>query len=233
MWSYLFGGKGESKEAPKKAIIALREQINMLTKKQNHLYTQMDDLDAQARKFIATDKTKAKNALKRKKILETEATKITSQIDSLENQLRSIENANLNLETMKAMKQGAKAMKQIHGGITVDRVDETMDEIREQQELSEEISEAISRSYQVDNVDEDELEEELEALQQEQIDEQLIKQQNVATPAQRQQAAPVQSQVKLPDAPNTSIRESKTRQEEEEEDEDEKALKALQAEMGL
>ncbi|KAH3678245.1 hypothetical protein WICPIJ_008880 [Wickerhamomyces pijperi] len=230
MWSYLFGGKGDTKEAPKKAIIALREQINMLTKKQNHLYTQMDDLDAQARKFIATDKTKAKNALKRKKILETEATKITSQIDSLENQLRSIENANLNLETMKAMKQGAKAMKQIHGGITVDKVDDTMDEIREQQELSEEISEAISRSYQVDNVDEDELEDELEALQQEQIDEQLIKQQKTtAAPVQRQ----AQPQVKLPDAPNTSIRETKTRQEEEEEDEDEKALKALQAEMGL
>ncbi|KAH3680770.1 hypothetical protein WICMUC_000121 [Wickerhamomyces mucosus] len=226
MWGYLFGSKSNDKETPKKAIVGLREQINMLNKKQNHLYTQVDDLDGQARKFISTDKTKAKNALKRKKLLENEAIKITSQIDALENQLRSIESANLNLETMKAMKQGAKAMKHIHGGITVDKVDETMDEIREQAELSEEISEAISRSYPVENVDEDELEEELEALQQEEIDDKLLN--------NKQSQPQKQHQVSLPDAPSTSIRENKTSVvEEEEDDEDEKALKALQAEMGL
>lgn len=221
MWSYLFGGNAVSKDAPKKAIIGLREQINMLTKKQNHLYTQIDDQDAQARKFISSDKTKARNALKRKKLLDGEAMKITSQIEALENQLRSIESANLNLETMKAMKAGASAMKHIHGGITVDKVDQTMDEIREQAEISEEISEAISRSYPTDGIDEDELEEELEALQQEEVDDKLL---NSGT---KTSAAPVS----LPDAPNTSIREDK--HVEDEEDEDEKALKALQAEMGL
>lgn len=217
----MFGGGAKDKDAPKKAIITLREQINMLIKKQTHLYTQIDDQDAIARKFISTDKVKAKNALKRKKVLDNEATKLSSQIDALENQLRSIEGANLNLETMKAMKQGAKAMKQIHGGITVDKVDQTMDEIREQAELGEEISEAISRSYPVDNIDEDELEDELEALQQEEVDNKLL---NSGTKT---------SQVRLPDAPNTSIREDKSAVHEEEEDEDEKALKALQAEMGL
>jgi charged multivesicular body protein 4 len=223
MWSYVFGGSStRDRDAPKKAIINLREQINMLTKKQNHLYTQIEDLDAQARKFISSDKIKAKNALKRKKVLDNEANKIFSQIDALENQLRSIESANLNLETMKAMKQGAKAMKQIHGGITVDKVDETMDEIREQAELGEEISEAISRSYPVDNIDEDELEEELEALQQEEVEDKLL---NSGTKT---------GQVQLPDAPNTSIREDKKQvATEEEEDEDERALKELQAEMGL
>jgi charged multivesicular body protein 4 len=220
MWNYLFGGSSASKDAPKKAIIGLREQINMLTKKQNHLYTQIDDQDALARKFISSDKTKAKNALKRKKLLDNEAMKITSQIEALENQLRSIESANLNLETMKAMKAGAKAMKQIHGGVTVDKVDQTMDEIREQAEISEEISEAISRSYPTDGIDEDELEEELEALQQEEIEEKLL---NSGAKA---------AQVSLPDVPNTSIREDK-HEALEEEDEDEKALKALQAEMGL
>lgn len=215
MWGYWFGGSAASKDAPKKAIIGLREQINMLTKKQSHLYTQIDEQDANARKFISTDKTKARNALKRKKLLDSEAVKITSQIEALENQLRSIESANLNLETMKAMKAGAKAMKNIHGGVTVDKVDQTMEEIREQAEISEEISEAISRSYPADGIDEDELEEELEALQQEEVDDKLL---NSGT-----KAAPVN----LPDAPNTSIRE------EENEDEDEKALRALQAEMGL
>ncbi len=217
----MFGGSARDKDAPKKAIITLREQVNMLTKKQNHLYTQIDEQDAIARKFISSDKAKAKNALKRKKVLDNEATKISSQIDALEGQLRAIESANLNLETVNAMKQGAKAMKNIHGGLTVDKVDQTMDEIREQAELGEEISEAISRAYPVDNIDEDELEDELEALQQEEVDSKLL---NSGTKT---------SQVQLPDAPNTSIREDKTAVQEEEEDEDEKALKALQAEMGL
>ncbi|CCH44841.1 Charged multivesicular body protein [Wickerhamomyces ciferrii] len=228
MWSYMFGGGNKDKEAPKKAIITLREQINMLTKKQNHLYTQIEDQQNIAKKFISSDTVKAKNALKRKKVLDNEATKISSQIDALENQLRSIESANLNLETMKAMKQGAKAMKQIHGGITVDKVDQTMDDIREQAELGEEISEAISRSYPGENVDEDELEDELEALQQEEIDNKLL---NSGQKQSQQQYS--QPQVKLPDAPNTSIREDKSKENEESEDEDEKALKALQAEMGL
>lgn len=222
MWSYIFGGNNsKDKDAPKKAIINLREQINMLSKKQNHLYTQIEEQDTIARKFITSDKIKAKNALKRKKILDNEANKIFSQIDALENQLRSIENANLNLETMKAMKQGAKAMKQIHGGITVDKVDETMDEIREQAELGEEISEAISRSYPVDNIDEDELEEELETLEQEEVNDKLL---NSGTKT---------SQVELPDAPNTSIKEDKKVEAVQEDDEDERALKELQAEMGL
>lgn len=229
MWSYLFGGaNGNTKDAPKKAIIGLREQINMLTKKQNHLYTQMEEQDAMARKFITTDKAKAKNALKRKKLFENQADKITSQIDALESQLHSIESANLNLETMKAMKQGAKAMKQIHGGITVDKVDETMDDIREQAELGEEISDAISRAYPVDNIDEDDLEDELELLQQEAVESKA--------PAAAVKQKHVEQQFNLPDAPNTSIRsnaEHEEAEEEEEEDEDEKALKALQAEMGL
>ena len=93
--------------------------------------------------------------------------KIENQIDSLETQLTSIEGANLNLETMKAMKQGAQAMKQIHGEYDVDKVENTMDDIREQVELADEISEAISRPVGTEFVDEDELDEELAMLQEE------------------------------------------------------------------
>lgn len=221
MWSYLFGGGANSKDAPKKAIVGLREQINMLNKKHDHLEKQASEQEALARKLISSDKVKAKNALKRKKVYEGEAEKIRNQMDGLENQLRSIENANLNLETMKAMKAGAKAMKQIHGGITVDKVDETMEDIREQAELSEEISEAISRAYPVDTVDEDELEDELEQLQQEEVDNKLL---NSGTKT----SVP---QVHMPSVPSTSLKTGK--EEEEEEDEDEAALKQLQAEMGL
>jgi len=124
------------------------------------------------------------------------------------------------LETMKAMKQGALAMKQIHGEYDVDKVENTMDDIREQVELAEEISEAISRPVGGEYVDEDELDEELAALQAEAAE---------ANEAQKQPATKVASP-QLPDFPTVAKNKPQAAAEE---DEDEEALKALQAEMGL
>ena len=144
----------------------LREHIQTLNKKKNHLQQQMDDQDQLARKYVSSKQTTlAKSAFKRKKGYESNLLKVENQIETLETQLISIEGANLNLETMKAMKQGAKAMKQIHGEYDVDKVEDTMDEIREQVELADEISEAISRPVGNEFVDEDELDEELKELE--------------------------------------------------------------------
>ncbi|SCW00704.1 LAFE_0C10110g1_1 [Lachancea fermentati] len=223
MWSYLFGGNSgkKGKEAPKEAILNLREHINLLTKKQAHLQTQVAAQEQLARQQLGkNNKVAAKNALKRKKTYESQLVKIEAQMDSLEQQLYSIESANLNLETMKAMRQGAAAMKNIHKGMDIDKVDETMDEIREQVELGEEISDAISRPlYTGADVDEDELDEELEMLAQESV------KQDVVQP-QRLPSVPAE---KLP----AHEEEEPAHAEEEEEDEDEKALRELQAEMGL
>lgn len=219
----MFGGnKQQKKELPKKAIIELREHIQMLNKKKNHLEQQISDQDGLARKYITSNKNMAKNALKRKKGYENNLFKIENQIDTLENELTAIESANLNLETMKAMKQGAQAMKQIHGEYDVDKVENTMDDIREQVELADEISEAISRPVGNDYVDEDELDEELAALQAEEIE--AHKQPAVVAPPAASKAQ------ELPDFPTVT----KTKpQAQTEDDEDEEALKALQAEMGL
>lgn len=45
---------------------------------------------------------------------------------SLEGEIYSIEAANINKETLDAMKNASSAMKQIHGGLTIDKVDQTM-----------------------------------------------------------------------------------------------------------
>jgi charged multivesicular body protein 4 len=48
------------------------------------------------------------------------------QITTLESEIYSIEAANINKETLDAMKNASAAMKQIHGGLTIDKVDATM-----------------------------------------------------------------------------------------------------------
>jgi hypothetical protein len=53
-----FGGGGQAKkDAPKKAILQLRGQLEMLNKREKHLQNQMDEQDGLARKFVSSNKT--------------------------------------------------------------------------------------------------------------------------------------------------------------------------------
>lgn len=97
------------------------------------------------------------------------------------------------------MKQAGAAMAQIHGGMSIDKVDETMyvscgrylggyicaydpgllttdcrDKLREQHQLSEEIGQAITSVPLGEQPDEEELDAELEGLEQEAMDERML-----------------------------------------------------------
>lgn len=57
MWGW-FGGAGAQarRDAPKNAILKLRQQMDMLQKREKHLESQMAEQDAVARKNISTNK---------------------------------------------------------------------------------------------------------------------------------------------------------------------------------
>lgn len=135
------------------------------------------------------------------------------------------------------MKNAGAAMKQIHGGLTIDKVDATMDELREQHALGEEIASAITNAPIGEPVDETELEEELEGMEQEAMDERMLKSGSV----------PVGGEVsRLPsvgNGPSKSISALKgdfkltpvsvVRGKAQEEDDEEEELRKLQAEMAM
>ncbi|KAL2223272.1 Snf7-domain-containing protein [Thermoascus aurantiacus ATCC 26904] len=222
MWSW-FGGSAaqKRKDAPKNAILMLRGQLDMLQKREKHLENQMAEQDAIARKNITTNKNAAKAALRRKKVHEKNLEQTQAQIIQLEQQIYSIEAANINQETLNAMKQAGQAMAQIHGNLTLEKVDETMDKLREQHQLSEEIAAAITNNPIGEQPDEDELEAELEGLEQEVMDERMLKTGTV----------PVADQInRLPAAANGEIK-GKAKQTEEEDEEAE--LEKLRAEMAM
>ncbi|KAL2000031.1 hypothetical protein VTN02DRAFT_3643 [Thermoascus thermophilus] len=222
MWSW-FGGSAaqKRKDAPKNAILMLRGQLDMLQKREKHLENQMAEQDAIARKNITTNKNAAKAALRRKKVHEKNLEQTTAQIAQLEQQIYSIEAANINQETLNAMKQAGTAMAQIHGNLSIDKVDETMDKLREQHQLSEEIAAAITNNPIGEQPDEDELEAELEGLEQEVMDERMLKTGTV----------PVADQInRLPAAANGELK-GKAKQMEEEDEEAE--LEKLRAEMAM
>ena len=79
------------------------------------------------------------------------------------------------------MKVGSSTMKNIHGEMNIDKVDDTMDDIREQMDLANEISSAISNPLGLDTgIDEDELAAELEQLEQAELDATLLDVKNVS-----------------------------------------------------
>ncbi|OJD10999.1 vacuolar-sorting protein snf7 [Emergomyces pasteurianus Ep9510] len=223
MWSWFGGGSAQQrKDAPKNAILSLRQQLDMLQKRERHLETQMAEQDAIARKHVATNKNAAKAALRRKKGHERSLEQTNAQIIQIEQQISSIEAANINQETLLAMKNAGNAMKQIHSGLTIDKVDKTMDELREQHALSEEIVNAITSTSIGEPLDESELEAELEGMEQEQIDERMLKTGTV----------PVADQLgTLPATANGPLKGKELVTEEEEDEEAE--LAKLRAEMAM
>jgi charged multivesicular body protein 4 len=166
-----FGGKRDSKQAARDTIVSLRQQLQMIEKKEDHLQKRIDEELKKAKANAVSNKAVATQALRRKKQSEAEMERLNGQRLQLESQINTLESANLNLETMQAMKKASDVLEQIHGRMTLNDVDATMGRIGEQRDIAEEIAGAISAP--IDQTDEDQLREELAELEQEQLDERL------------------------------------------------------------
>ncbi|KAF4630780.1 hypothetical protein G7Y89_g7352 [Cudoniella acicularis] len=219
VWGWFGGQSAQSKkDSPKNAILGLRSQLEMLQKRERHLQTQMDEQDAIARKNVTTNKNAAKAALRRKKQHEHTLEQTTAQVATLEQQIYSIEAANINRETLAAMERAGQAMAQIHGKLNIDKVDETMEKLREQHALGEEIASAITSAPLGDTIDELELTDELEAMEQEALDNKILDTGTV----------PVSDSLsRLPAVANGDLKGKAV------EDDEEEELRKLQAEMAI
>lgn len=204
------GGKGGKAPTPQEAIQKLRETEEMLGKKQEYLEKKIDQELMTAKKNGTKNKRAALQALKRKKRFEKQLAQIDGTLSTIEFQREALENANTNTEVLKNMSYAAKAMKAAHENMDIDKVDDLMADITEQQEVAQEISDVISRPVGFgEEFDEDELMAELEELEQEELDQNLLD----------IEGAP---DVPLPSVPSTSLP-SRPAKKKEEEDEDDMA----------
>ena len=118
-----------------------------------------------ARECLARgDKSKALLALRRKKFQQSLLAKTDAQLQTLEELTSSVEFAQVQKDVMFGLQQGTKVLKQINaemGGI--ENVEKLMGENEEARAYQREISEMLGG--QMSNQDEDEVEDELEALE--------------------------------------------------------------------
>ncbi|XP_060074185.1 charged multivesicular body protein 4b-like [Ylistrum balloti] len=175
VFAKLFGKNKNETIEPTEAIQKLVEVQGMLEKKSAFLEKKIEhELDT-AKKNGTKNKRVALQALKRKKRFEKQLAHVDGTLTTIEFQKEALENASTNTEVLKVMGVAAKAMKGAHKDMDLDKVQDVMDDIAEQQEVANEISEAISNPVGFgEDVDEDDLLAELEDLEQEQLDEQLI-----------------------------------------------------------
>lgn len=128
----LFGrAKKQQPASAKDTIVRLRENLDLLEKREKYLQTKIDNEVITAKANLSKNKRGALHlhhsfsrsrlaalmALKRKRVYEGQVEKIMGARMTIETQVMTIENANVNLEAMNAMKAGAEAMKKIHGAM--------------------------------------------------------------------------------------------------------------------
>ena len=210
MFNKLFKKKEESKTTAE-AIQDLRQNEDMLLKKQEFLEKKIETEVETARKNAKTNKRLALTALKRKKRYEKQLQQIDGTLTTIEQQREALEAANINTTVLKGMDSAAKALKNAHKDMNVDQVHDMMDDIAEQQDVAKEISDAISQPTAfASEFDEDELEEELENLQLELEDEE-----NEALEKELLDVGPTKA---LPDVPTTEPKAAKKKAKQEEDD---------------
>ena len=114
------------------------------------------------------------------------------------------------------MQSGKSAMTEIRQQTDIEKVDDLMDEIKEEMELADEISHALAQPVDPLVADEDDLLAELNELEANDVEEELLKPMNKAEEAN----------LSMPDVPTAAMPSIKNATKEEED-----ALKQLEAEL--
>ncbi|KAJ9203894.1 hypothetical protein DTO166G4_6868 [Paecilomyces variotii] len=153
--------------AQDRAILDLKNQRDKLHQYQRRITVLTDRETAIAKECLARDdRRRALLALRRKKYQESLLAKTDAQLAQLEELTNSVEFALVQKDVLFGLQQGTSVLQAIHkemGGL--EAVEKLMGETEEARAYQEEISQMLAG--QMSNQDEDEVEDELEALQRE------------------------------------------------------------------
>jgi len=176
---------------PQQTIVKLRETISNQEKREEHLQKKIDQIVKEAKmKMAKGDKKGALFAMKRKKLYQQEQDKISNVKMTLETQVIGLESAAQNAMTFQAMQAGTKTMAKIRDDVGIEKVDDVMDEIKEEMEMANEINDAIAQPLDPFMEDEDDLLAELNELETADLEAELLKPPPTVEPS-----------LSLPDAP--------------------------------
>ncbi|KAN0035127.1 hypothetical protein ACTA71_004386 [Dictyostelium dimigraforme] len=201
-------GKPKPKQDTQETIGKLKLTLDMLEKRQTFLQDKVEKEQEKAKVFVSQKrKREALLCLKKRNSYQNEVTKLQGSFETLNSQITALENAKMNMEILSSMRDGARSLKELHGHLTIDKVDDVIEEIQEQMEIHEEISNAISQPLGGQVEDEEELLRELAEYEQEELDAQLL---NIKAPSRE---LPQEIQLNFPATSKTVPKLSKEEEE--------------------
>jgi len=147
-----------------KIINELRENIDLIEKRNLFIEKQKTQLITEAKaKLNNNDKKGALLILNKKKKIEEEINKNQGSQLLLENQLSNLESANLNKHIINSLTKSNKAIHTLNKDLNIDKIEELMDDIQEEQDNYNTIQSIMEQPLQ-QIYDDDELNKELEEL---------------------------------------------------------------------
>jgi len=165
------GGAVPRSEQLKTAIDQNNIAVDNLDKRQRFLEKKVCDMEERARVEVGKkNKRAAMEALKRKKMLQSELVTLGNAKMTLEQQVMTMEAAQIQAAAVGALVGGVQAQK--HLQVNIDQVDQVMEEMQEQQDYQNEISQCFQQGTSM--MDDDDLLEEFNALQAEELEGELL-----------------------------------------------------------
>jgi len=110
--------------------------------------------------------------LRKKKYQEQVLSRADGQLENLERMVHDLEFAQVEMKVVDGLKIGNTALKQLHALLSIDEIEKVMDETKEGMEKQREIDEVLSSTLATqEEIDESEIEAELDALMEADINE--------------------------------------------------------------
>jgi len=176
---------------PSAAIEKLRETSSMLEKREAHLETKIQKEKVNAKRLAQNPRNRnaAMLALKKVKIYEQQLVQLSGSRLTLETQIMAIENATVTYATLNAISSGTRVLRGLNQNMDVGDVEDVLDTFQDQIETAKDIGEALARPVGMD-FDDQELEGELDALLEEDLEDKFKDIEIPSTVNVRQQRQP-------------------------------------------
>lgn len=146
-----------------KAVLQLKQQRDKLKQYQKRIELQLEKDRELAKKCLATGrKERAKTLLRKKKYQEKLLSNTDAQLETIEKLASDIEFAQVEAQVVSGLKVGNEALKKVNEILSIDEVEQILDETRESIEKQQEIDALLNGALTEE--DEDDVLAELDAL---------------------------------------------------------------------
>ncbi|CAF0716835.1 unnamed protein product [Brachionus calyciflorus] len=138
-----------------KAVLQLKQMRDKLKQYKNRIETKLNNEREIAKELVKNGKMdKAKLLLKKKRFYENNITKTDQNLDNLDQLITNLEYTQIEHKVVECLKTGNDCLKKLHEMLTIDQIEDIMDDTREAIEHQRQIDELLGTQLTEESIDE-------------------------------------------------------------------------------